>query len=77
MPAFGGVGFDAPTQRPGEAVTHGAGYGPGAGLEAIAGGGINPARGTGAMTQLLTRLSQQDTTGLLGRLLQSAQQRNA
>src|SRR6478609_1077117 len=52
MPAFSGTGFDAPTQRPGEAVTAGAGYGPGPGPEALT-GGINPARGTGAMTQLL------------------------
>jgi len=73
-PAFSGSGFAAPSTRPDEPVTQGADAGPGAGPEAMSfASPTDPAKGTGAMTALLQRVSAIDTTGILGRLMQSAQ----
>lgn len=84
MPAFAGTPLDAPSQRPGEPVTHGVNIGPGAGTDALQTGpyggpqstpGVGPA--DGSMTRLLTHLSGTDTTGVLADLLQSAAARGA
>lgn len=69
----------APTTRPGEPVTHGVDIGPGGGSNVLMPGPMqqSQAAGTGQMTALLQRLSPADTTGILGRLMQAAQARNA
>lgn len=78
LPAFNGLPLNAPSQRPGEPVTHGVDIGPGGdssvlNLPAPASG----PQGTGAMTALLTRLSASDVVGALAPLLQAAQNRGA
>lgn len=73
MPQYNGAPFGAPTQRPDEPVTAGADSGPGPGSEVLSANQQQPAMGTGAMTQLLTKLSSTDATGVLGQLLMSAQ----
>ena len=74
---YGGGAFNAPSARPGEPVTAGAPVGPGPGPEALSPNVVMPNRGTGAMTDLLQRLSATDTTGILGQLMQAAQARGA
>ena len=77
-PAFSGSGFAAPSTRPDEPVTQGADAGPGAGPEAMSfASAPDPGKGTGQMTALLQRLSATDTTGILGKLMQAAQDRGA
>jgi hypothetical protein len=73
-PAYQGGGFNAPSERPGEPVTHGADAGPGAGPEVLSAPqpGAQP---TGYITSLLQRMSASDTTGTLATLYQIAQQR--
>lgn len=75
MPAYSGSAFNAPSERPGEPVTHGVDIGPGGGSDVL--GLPNPAQGTGQMTALLQRYASTDTTGILGTLFQAAQVRNA
>jgi hypothetical protein len=75
MPAFTGVPLNAPTQRPGEPITHGVNIGPGAGSEALNLPAPTGPQGTGAMSALLGRLSASDMTGALAPLLQAAQAR--
>jgi len=75
-PAFSGSGFADPSTRPNEPVTQGADAGAGAGPEAMSfAGAPDPGKGTGAMTALLQRVSATDTTGILGKLMQAAQDR--
>jgi len=74
---YAGGAFNAPSARPGEPVTAGAPIGPGPGPEALSSNVVMPNRGTGAMTDLLQRLSATDTTGILGQLMQAAQARGA
>jgi hypothetical protein len=76
-PAYSGGGFADPSTRPDEPVTHGADAGPGAGPEAMSFQAAPQDQGTGQMTQLLQRVSATDTTGILGRLMQAAQDRGA
>ncbi len=75
MPAFAGTDLNAPSERPGEPITHGVDIGEGAGSEIL--GLPNPAQGTGQMTALLMRFAATDASGLMARLLQKAQARNA
>lgn len=78
MPEFSGPGLADPTQRPGEPITHGVDIGPGGGSDVLnLPTPPNPAQGTGQMTALLQRLSATDATGILGRLMQAAQDRGA
>lgn len=75
LPQFAGPGLTDPTQRPGQPITAGTDIGPGPDSSIL---GLNsPAAGTGQMTALLQRLSATDTTGILGKLMQAAQARNA
>lgn len=80
-PQYGGGPFNGPSSRPNEPVTHGVPVGPGGSTEALTMGpgasGAQIAPATGAMTQLLTRLSGTDTTGILADLLQNAAARGA
>lgn len=71
--------LDAPTDRPGEPVTHGVDIGAGGGSDVLGPFPMqaSPAAGTGTMTAMLSRLASTDTTGILGQLLQSAASRNA
>jgi hypothetical protein len=73
-PAYPGGDFSAPTARPGEPVTHGTPVGPGAGPEALQLGPGAPSAPptTGALTQTLQQLSQNDMTGVLAQLYQTA-----
>lgn len=74
MPQYQGGAFNAPSERPNEPVTAGVASGPGPGPEALSlpnAQGVQP--GTGAMAQMLQRMSATDTTGVLGQLLTSAQ----
>lgn len=74
MPQYQGGAFNAPSDRPNEPVTAGAASGAGPGPEALNLPGAQPvAAGTGAMAQMLQRMSATDTTGVLGQLLTSAQ----
>lgn len=78
LPAYTGVPFGAPSQRPDEPVTTGAGTGPGAGPEVLS--SFQPqqqAQGTGTMTALLQKFAPVDTTGILGQLLLAAQSHGA
>lgn len=78
MPAYHGMPFDRPSERPNEPTTHGVDIGPGAGSEALnLPTAPSPAQGTGRMTALLQNLSSTDTTGILAQLYQAAQNRNA
>jgi hypothetical protein len=78
MAAFAGLGFGDPSQRPNEPVTHGVDIGPGGGSDVLnLPTAPNPAQGTGQMTSLLQRLSATDATGILGQLMQAAQDRGA
>lgn len=78
MPQFNGVPLDAPTQRPGEPITHGVDIGPGGGSDVLnlPSQPTGP-QGTGQMTALLTRLSATDLTGALAPLLAAAAARGA
>lgn len=73
-PQYQGGAFNAPSARPNEPVTHGVNAGPGAGSEVL-----NPAaqpagvQGSGAMSSMLQRLALVDTTGVISKLLTSAQ----
>ena len=73
MPQYSGPDFGAPSQRPDEPVTTGADAGPGPGSEVLQAPQMQPAQGTGAMTDLLTRMSATDASGVLGQLLLAAQ----
>lgn len=72
MPQYSGPDFGAPSQRPDEPVTAGADAGPGPGSEVLA-APSGAVQGTGAMTDLLTKLSASDASGVLGQLLLAAQ----
>ena len=63
----------APTQRPGEPVTHGADAGPGADSSILTQPGP-PATG-GAISQAIAKAAASDTSGTLQQLLIAAQQR--
>jgi hypothetical protein len=67
------IDLAAPTQRPDEAVTHGADAGPGADSSILRQPGP-PATG-GALSQLIARAAAADTSGQLQQLLIAAQQR--
>jgi hypothetical protein len=67
------IDIHAPTQRPGEPVTHGADAGPGADSTILAQPGL-PATG-GALSQAIARAAASDTSGVLQQLLIAAQQR--
>lgn len=73
-PPFAGGEFGAPTQRPGEPITHGADIGPGGGPEVL-GMSAPGAMPTGYITNMLQALSATDTTGTLGKLYLIAKQR--
>lgn len=76
MPEFSGLGFDAPSTRPGEPVTHGVDIGAGGGSSTL--NLPTPTQGTGRMTALLQRYSNADPTGgLVAQLMLKAQARNA
>lgn len=68
--------FGGPSTRPGEPVTQGVAIGPGAGPEALSAPVTAPGQqASGAMTQLLQRMSATDTTGVLAQLYQAARSR--
>lgn len=67
------VDIAAPSQRPGEPVTHGADAGPGADTSILRQPGP-PAAG-GALSQAIARAAAADTSGMLQQLLIAAQQR--
>lgn len=67
------VGFDAPSNRPGEPVTAGAALGPGPGLEALT-PQLGPAQSYGTLSDLLSGLSASDMTGAMAKLSQQAMQ---
>jgi hypothetical protein len=69
------IPLSAPSQRPNEPITHGVDIGPGGGSAVL--GLPQPGQGTGSMTALLQRLSSTDATGILGQLMQAAQDRGA
>jgi len=73
QPAYQGGAFNAPSSRPGEPVTTGVDIGPGAGSEALSSIAQPSQQGTGAMSAMLQRLALVDTTGVIGKLLSSAQ----
>lgn len=75
MPTFSGLPLSAPSQRPDEPITTGVDIGPGAGSEAL--NLPSPAQGTGQMTALLSKYAVNDSSGLLGQLMQKAAARNA
>lgn len=76
MQPFSGVPLNAPTQRPGEPVTHGVDIGPGGGSDVLnLPSQPSGPQGTGQMSALLSRLSATDLTGALAPLLQAAQAR--
>jgi hypothetical protein len=78
MPAYHGLPFNRPSERPGEPTTHGVDIGPGGGSDVLnLPQPPSPAVGTGRMTALLQNLSATDTTGILAQLYQSAANRNA
>lgn len=78
MPAYHGMPFDRPSERPNEPTTHGVDIGPGGGSDVLnLPQPASPALGTGRMTALLQNLSASDTTGILAQLYQSAANRNA
>lgn len=76
MPAYQGVPFGGPSQRPDEPVTHGVDIGPGGGSEVLnlpqQPGAPMP---TGYLTNILAQMSPNDTTGTLGKLYVIAKQR--
>lgn len=76
-PAYSGVPFGAPTQRPNEPVTHGADIGPGAGSSVLPVEHQPAFAGAGPMTQMLSKLSARDTTGVLSTLLLAARAQGA
>lgn len=76
-PAFSGTPLSAPTQYPGQPVTHGVNTGAGAGTDALQLGPFGQQIGQfagadGSMTQMLSKLAATDTTGILADLLQHA-----
>lgn len=68
------IPFGAPTQRPGEPVTHGADAGPGSDSSILAQMPGPPAAG-GPVSQAIAKAAATDSSGLLQQLLVSAQQR--
>jgi hypothetical protein len=72
-PPYQGGAFNAPSARPNEPITHGVDIGPGAGSEALSAIAQPSQQGTGAMSAMLQRLALVDTTGVIGKLLTSAQ----
>jgi hypothetical protein len=72
-PKYPGGAFNAPSSRPDEPITHGVNIGPGAGPEVLSGIAAPSQQGTGAMSAMLQRLALVDTTGVIGKLLTSAQ----
>lgn len=64
----------APTQRPGEPVTHGADAGPGADSSILNAMPGPPATG-GAVSQAIAKAAASDTSGVLQQLLIAAQSR--
>lgn len=76
-PAFAGTPLGAPTQNPGQPITHGVDIGAGAGTNALQLGPFGQSDGRfapadGSMTKMLSQLSATDTTGVLADLLQHA-----
>lgn len=77
VPAFSGTPLNAPTQLPGQPITHGVNIGAGAGSDALQLGPFGQQNGQfagadGSMTKMLSQLSATDTTGILADLLQHA-----
>ena len=77
VPAFSGTPLSAPTQYPGQPITHGVDIGAGAGTDALQLGPFGQQNGQfaaadGSMTKMLSQLSATDTTGILADLLQHA-----
>lgn len=78
LPPFQGLPLGAPSARPDEPITHGVDIGPGGGSDVLnLPQQPSGPQGTGQMTALLQRLSASDVTGVLGPLLQAAQNRGA
>lgn len=76
-PAFSGTPLGAPSQLPGQPVTHGVNIGAGAGTDALQLGPFGQSNGrfapaNGSMTKMLSQLAATDTTGVLADLLQHA-----
>lgn len=76
-PPFSGTPLSAPTQYPGQPVTHGVNIGAGAGTDALQLGPFGQPNGRfaaadGSMTKMLSQLAATDTTGILADLLQRA-----
>lgn len=74
-PGYAGGPFGAPSAQPNVPVTNGAAIGPGAGSEAMTLPQGSAPQTTGAMTQMLQKMSATDTTGVLGQLYQLARAR--
>jgi hypothetical protein len=72
-PPYQGGAFNAPSARPNEPITAGVDIGPGAGSEALSTIAQPTQQGTGAMSAMLQQLALVDTTGVIGKLLTSAQ----
>lgn len=72
-PPYQGGAFNAPSARPNEPITTGVDIGPGAGSEALSTIAQPSQQGTGAMSAMLQQLALVDTTGVIGKLLTSAQ----
>lgn len=78
MPQFAGLPFSAPSERPGEPVTHGVDIGEGAGSDALnLPAAPDAPQPDGYLTNLLAQMSPNDTTGTLGKLYVLAKQRGA
>jgi hypothetical protein len=73
MPAYHGLPFNRPSERPSEPTTHGVDIGPGGGSDVLNLPGPAAAqRGTGAVADMLRNLSATDATGDLATLYQAA-----
>jgi hypothetical protein len=72
-PAYNGVPFGAPTQRPNEPITHGVDIGPGGGSDVLPLEHQPQFPQQGPMTQMLSQMSVNDSSGVLATLLQYAQ----
>jgi hypothetical protein len=66
------TGIGAPTTRPNEHIMTGTDYGPGPGSEILPMQHTTQFTQQGPMTQLLSRLSASDTSGVLGTILATA-----
>lgn len=70
---YQGGPLDAPSQRPGEPVTAGMPFGPGAGPEALSAPTPAPQQGpVGSMTATIQKYAPADATGAIAQLLQAA-----